>query len=233
MAKKRIRSNKEFELALKKIREELYAAAINYGLYTHLVEAGEKYRKEYFRCRLLWGMVQDGLLSQTVLTLCRIYDSDGTNSLETLLKWKEKTGVLSGDIDSWSDDLGSIQRSDPMVSKLKDWRGNVLAHTSLDRVLGRRKPPPNMVPHHPELLALIDRAMDIISRHGGSSVSRSLAKYYVPEREVDLVFESVKQQLVTTEASIREWYTERGVNPELFLDPEAQFEEWLQKNHLS
>ena len=218
------KSNEEFQNAITKIASELYAAAINYDLYSHLVNLSQKYKKEYFRGRQFWGMVQDGFLLQAVMTLCRVYDidDDRTNSLETILRRQMKTNMNRAGIADMQADIQLVGRSDPVVSRLRGWRNHALAHTNQGFAIRDEKLPKSMIPFRDELMLLIDRGTDIVLRNGGASVSRDLSHEYVPRKEIDFVFESIKEKMNYTKAEIRVWLEKNGINPDVLLDHEKQ-----------
>ncbi|HQU91004.1 MAG TPA: hypothetical protein PLK77_01835, partial [Pyrinomonadaceae bacterium] len=144
---------------MEKIRTELFAATMNYGLYLHIAETLRANRKVFGRGRTFWGMILDALMTQTVLTLCRVYDihhEDKTCSLKALLKWKK------GQNENVAADLKLIDRSDQAVERLIDWRDNVLAHTNRNRIIGRKQPVSGKVPKHEDIHSLIDRALGIV-----------------------------------------------------------------------
>lgn len=239
-------SPEAFAITIGKIKEELLCAHLHYCLYGYLAEVKKSYEREFFRSWGFWGITLDGFLSLVVLGLCRIYDENSNaNSLHNLLltiradqsnsgKPHYLSPIASANLAKLDGDIDWFTMENPLVSRLQKWRHNVLAHSSW-KYLGQGKPvPASMIPLHEDIEPLIIRALEIVSRYSDSCVSHGVNEVYAePQRkEIEFIFQSIREKTTTTEAEIRAWFKDRGVNPDVFFDKEKQFDAIFRKNNL-
>ena len=226
-------ASSEFEKAIGKLTEEVFAADLNYQLYHRIVGEINNHKRAYFRTQTLWGFILDSLLSQAILTLCRIYDGSNydVNSLERVLR-RLLIDNIPPESDNLFKDIDLVSEDDPFVKTLRNWRNNVLAHTNMPLGAKAKNLPKGFIPHHEDLRVLIDRAGDILSRYGESFVAINTVDLFVPKKEVEFVFQSVDEQIKCFEASMRTELENLGLNPDVFLDEEKQMEEIFRINNL-
>ena len=213
-------SPKEFANAMTLLQNELDAAHLTYGLYLELDTLRKEYKSLYRRTWGFWLQLQHSLLNDTILTLSRLYDDDvRTSSLRTMLKRLLLDSRNDATIIRKDEKLVE-RKKEPVVERLKRMREELLAHTNYNRAAGNTRIEEKYLLLVKDVPILIDRAMEIYSRHSGNLVSRAINQHYIPQREATFIFETLQEKLEHNLQKQRAYLEERGVNPDVFLDDE-------------
>lgn len=222
MALERFSSTEELGNAMSLLANELIAADLDYGLYSEISRLTKQYKDVYSRGWSFWLPLLGSLLGQTVLTLCRVYDTDPrTNGLPVILKRLSRDPEMVNV--SLPQDIQLVSRTEPVVRRLADWRNEILAHTNYERASGIRKVERKQLLLRKDVTTLIGRGMEIYSRQTGSHMSRDINQHMIPNREAEFIFVTVQEKLDANMRDIRAWLEDRDVNPDKFLGLDPRF----------
>ena len=124
------------------------------------------------------------------------------------------------------------RKVDPVVYRLKRMRDELLAHTTYKRAAGITRIERKYLLLVKDIPILIDRAMEIYSRHSGQFTSRSINQHYIPHDVVNFIFETLQEKLDQNIQKQRAVLEEFGVNPDVFLDDEKIDAEMRRLNNM-
>ncbi len=224
-------STKEFDDAMTLLANELVAADLTYGLYSEIGKQTEEHKALYRRTWSFWLQLQHSVLNDTILTLGRLYDKDEqTSSLRTMLR--RLLLDIRKDHVSLEKDLSMVERTDPVVHRLGRMRDELLAHTNYKRAAALKCVEPKFLLLVKDVPMLIDRAMEIYSRHSGKFMSRDINQHFIPRSEAKFIFGTLQEKLDQNMRDARALLEEQGVNPDVFLDDEKILAEMQRLNNM-
>jgi hypothetical protein len=161
-----IKNSADFEKLLNALGTDIVNANIFFKHHHNLKSAAVEYLKEFNESVTFWNITFQALLDATMFALCRIYDThDKTNSLRNLLDTiKENLHIFDEadfrirlkdnpfvdslaesaekpDLNQLNQDIEYASDRNPLVSNLRAWRVNILAHKSAKIIIKGRKVP--------------------------------------------------------------------------------------------
>ncbi len=211
--------------ALKLIFNDLMDAEVNYSTYQHLIEMTKTFPNAYSATAEFWNVLLSSLSTHSVLALCRLYDKDPqTSGLPGFLRKVEL--ATKGSDHELANELSLVSPSDPHINRLIRWRGHVLAHTNYDRAAGIKKPDAESLLLHSDISHLLDRGMEIYSRHAGGDISRYLCEHMTPKRAAEKVFSTVQAERAKWEQEVREHLSEHGVDFDKIFGVDPRTKDW-------
>lgn len=186
----KVDSDTEFGQLFDKLAEEIISAAFYDRLLNDILDAKPQYEEEFAESNTFWSLVTGALDDARMLYLCRVYDQhrDTLSLRNFLMTVKANPQYFSEDcfrkrygpgphLDSLATrneilsstqldaDIALVDNVTPLVLKLTQRRGNLVAHTSRAVALRRC----DLLDKNPivetEVSTLIDNAFGIINRY--------------------------------------------------------------------
>lgn len=157
-------ATQKFEKLLAEVTNDLADAKYQSELYRNLHNLVPEYSREMNQSVAFWQITLDALQESSILALSRVYDQDNRGiHLETLIKFIQdnlsifETSKFRERLkdnsyverlsqrnriptpEQLGKDLKIVSKKDPLVNKLIQLRGNIIAHKNKDQALGTKK----------------------------------------------------------------------------------------------
>jgi hypothetical protein len=150
-----------------------------------LWDARSEYSRELNGAKDFWDYTFSAHVDMALLQLCRIYDTNkcGINLL-TLLRKIDRGQLQKAALQQLDKDIQTVQeqRPDPLVTKLRYWRNNIIAHYNYRVALTGRNGvwKENPWDNLEEIQKLIDWSFEMLDRytciHGQQTIHKKLAE---------------------------------------------------------
>ncbi len=149
-----------------------------------LWNARSEYSRELSKAKDFWDYTFSAHIEMALLQLCRIYDThqDGINLFTLLLRIKKiaRRQLQNSALQKLDEDLRTVQRKspDPLVTKLRYWRNNIIAHYNCRIALTGRNDvwKENPWDNLDEIQMLIDRSFEMLDRYACTQDQQTIQK---------------------------------------------------------
>lgn len=190
-------SDKEFNTLLDSIQQQVVYAAMRNNLRKSLTDSIEEYQREFNESPAFWQLTIGALLDSTFFYLSRFYESGHDNRFVGVNRFVEiaEDHIRGLDRSKVVDHKQLTSKDDPLVSKLKGVRDNLMAHTTFDAVLDANRIRAENPLTNAQISTLIDRGVEIMNYYSTTYKNSTWSTELVGEDDYAYVLKAIREKL--------------------------------------
>jgi len=224
----RAKSPEEFRRLINALSSDIVDAHVHWKLYCDLLAALREQPAVGQQSNTFWYLTLNAHAETAVLHLCRAFDKDGKSLhllgwLETIkdnLQLFEKTAFKSRlasnpfveslastpripEAATLENDIRACDHKDPLVRRLVQFRGSVVAHRSAKLALDASSGPGPF--SNSEMGALLERARSVFNRYCDLFAAETFSVSMVGRDDYQFIFKCVSEQVERSEKAVKEF----------------------------